>query len=134
MKALIYSIHVLYKCTVHTNRTQTSKIKHQHVVLNISIRIHQSCLSCEDIDDKIRKFELLDLNTCTELHKFINLMINSFTDHIHNTRIEMFGFISTSKYVNILTSMMAFRLCSTRTQFPPFFQLHGRNTLVHTIT
>lgn len=81
MKALIYSIHVLYKCTVHTNRTQTSKIKHQHVV---SIRIHQSCLSREDIDDKNRKFEPPDLNTCTELNKIINHMINSFTYHIHN--------------------------------------------------
>lgn len=36
MKALNYSI--LYKCTVHSNKTQTSKIKHQHVVLNVSIK------------------------------------------------------------------------------------------------
>lgn len=36
------------------------------------------------IENENRKFESPDLNTCTELHKFINHMINSFTYHIHN--------------------------------------------------
>lgn len=43
------------------------------------------------IEEKNRKFEppdyhfiIHDLDTYTELHKFINHMISSFTDHIHN--------------------------------------------------
>lgn len=38
------------------------------------------------IENENRKFESPDLNTCTELNKIINHMINSFTYmyHIHN--------------------------------------------------
>lgn len=36
------------------------------------------------IENENRKFESPDLNTCTELHKFINHMISSFTDHFYN--------------------------------------------------
>lgn len=54
MKALNYSI--LYKCTVHSNKTQTSKIKHQHVVLNVSIK---AAFLVRIIEEKNRKLEPL---------------------------------------------------------------------------
>lgn len=104
MKALNYSI--LYKCTVHSNKTQTSKIKHQHVVLNVSIK---AAFLVRIIEEKNRKLEPLIITLLsTILIHVLNYTNSSITWSVVSqttftiTRIEMFGFISTSKYMYLL--------------------------------